>query len=85
MMIGRLGWEKIDLIRALKHLAAMIFRYEVNGTHRVNHFNPSQILEMILAYFTNVHSPHKSIAQVGPKWRPMKQGFHRLTISTASI
>ena len=24
MMIGQLGWEKIDLIRANKHLAAML-------------------------------------------------------------
>ena len=32
-----------------------------------------------------LHSPHKSIAQADPKWRPMKQVFHRLTKSTASI
>ena len=27
MMIGKLGWEKIDLIRVLKHLAAMVVNY----------------------------------------------------------
>ena len=26
MMIGQLAWEKIDLIRALNHLAAMLSR-----------------------------------------------------------
>ena len=26
MMIGELGWEKIDLIRALQHLAVMVSR-----------------------------------------------------------
>ena len=26
MMMGQLGWEKINLIRVLKHLAAMLLR-----------------------------------------------------------
>ena len=31
MMICQLGWEKIDLIRALKHLAAMHWRGSTLG------------------------------------------------------
>ena len=32
MMIGQLGWEKIDLIRLLKHLAAMLQEERKNGS-----------------------------------------------------
>ena len=35
MMIGQLGWEKIDLTRVLKHLAAMPARWLMDSVYDV--------------------------------------------------
>ena len=45
-MIGQLGWEKIDLIRAIKHLVAMLstlgpYQFVPFQKFKVNAFNSS--------------------------------------------
>ena len=39
MMIGQLGWEKIDLIRAIKHLVAILKQYTLFRMHTDRHID----------------------------------------------
>ena len=70
MMIGQLGWEKIDLKRVLRHLVAMI----AEGVHKA----AGDCKLAILKTCRNITEKNINVKRTGIEKRQMHHKSHRI-------